>query len=211
MNETNAKKRSIYGAIAAALLLAAVFFLLQGRNRTVIFPEFSASDALDGNADCYLNELTVLDRYAEEPNRDRPSEMFLTSYPDRDDREVLISLLVEPDDPFYERLLSYYADADGKSEIVTLSGYFFCEPLEKHNAGAADAFNADADDYIAWKNDAEAYKNPVVLRFAGATEAEYNDAQRRENRGNVIAVILLFVLSTACGIRIFTLREPKPR
>ena len=62
--------------------------------------------------------------------------------------------------------------------------------------------------YLAWKGET-GVKIPVVLRFAGATEAEYRAAKRAENRGNTVMSIVLFVLAAACGVRLLTLREKK--
>ena len=209
MNETTAKKRMIYGAVAAALVLAGAFLLLQGKSKTVIFPEFSASDALNGSANCYLNELKVYDRYAEEPDKESPAELLLVGFSDRDDNEVLASLLVEPKEPLYTRLSAYYAQSENKTELMILSGYFFCEPMQKHNADAADAFEMDANAYIAWKGDPSVCKIPVVLRFAGETEKDYKSSIRKENLPNVLTVIVLFLLAFVCGIRIWTLRVKK--
>ena len=212
LNGSSAKKKTIYGVIAAALVLAAgMLLLLNGSRKAPVFAEFSASDALDGSADCYLNELAVLDRYAEEPNKEKPSELLLVSFRDRDETEVLVSLLVESDEPLYERLSAYYAESDQKTELAVLSGYFFCEPLARRNKSAEHAFTSDADDYAAWKQSAEPIvKNPVVLRFAGETETAYREAIRRENRGTVIAVVALFILAGAFGVAMLTLREKKP-
>ena len=209
MNETDAKKRFIYGALAAALVLAAsLLLLLKSGNRSVAFPEFQKADALDGRQDCYFNELDVLDRYAEEQGKAKPSELLLAGYKDSDENETLLSLLIEPDESLYERLAPYYAESDAKTELITLSGYFFCEPLNTHNAGAESAFRSDADEYLAWKGET-GVKIPVVLRFAGATEAEYRAAKRAENRSNTVMSIVLFVLAAACGVRLLTLREKK--
>ncbi len=208
MNETDAKKRFIYGALLGSLILAAcVLLILQEKAKPVLFPEFSASDALDGGADCYLNALQVLDRYAEEPDRKNPSELLLVSYRDRDENEVLLSLLVEPDEALYARLSPYYAGGEAKREMFTLSGYFFCEPLNAHNKGATSAFDADAQEYIAWKGEEGIAVNPVVLRFAGTTEADYEAARRGKNLGNVLTVVVLFVLAAACGVRLLTLKK----
>lgn len=210
MNESNAKKRMVYGAIAAALVLAgALFLILQSPHKAVVFPDFSAADALDGKSDCFCNALCVLDRYAEEPNRAQPAELLLASYRDRDEREVLVSLLVESDEALYERLAPYFSEGSNKTELVMLSGYFFCEPLNRYNAGASDAFEADANDYIAWKGEGETVQNAVLLRYAGATEADYAASVRQRNGGDTVLVIVLFVLAAACGIRILTLSKTK--
>ncbi len=211
MNPSSSKSRMAYGAIAAALVLAAsLLLLLTGSRKAPVFAEFAASDALDGSADCCLNALTVLDRYAEEPDRERPSELLLASYRDRDETEGLISLLVEPDEPLYAALSPYFAAGESHIEAAILSGYFFCEPLNRNNKGAEEAFGADADAYIAWRTDeSPAYRNPVVLRFAGDTEAAYDAACKKANRGTVITVVVLFALALACGVRLFTIREKK--
>ena len=190
------------------MLAASLLLLLKSGNRSVAFPEFLKADALDGRQDCYFNELDVLDRYAEEQGKAKPSELLLAGFKDSDEIETLVSLLVEPDEPLYERLAAYYHAGESKTELVTLSGYFFCEPLKTHNKGAEDAFLSDADEYLAWKGEAGC-KAPVVLRFAGETEADYQAAKRTENRGNTILSIALFALSAVCGVRILTLTKKK--
>ncbi len=200
----------IYGVIASAITLAGmILLLLQGKSKTVIFPEFSASDVLDGKSDCCINALQVLDRYAEEANKQDPSELFLVSYSDRDDREVLMSLLVEADEPLYEQLSAYYSQQDGKTALAVLSGYFICEPLDKHNADASAAFEADATDYAAWKSDSNLYRNPVVLRYAGESEEDYHASVRKDHLIDTIVIIVLFAVAAMCGIRVLTLRETK--
>ena len=211
MNETNAKKKRIYGAIAAALVLAAALLLiLSGGSHAPVFAEFSAPNALDGAETCYLNALAVLDRYAEQPDREAPAELLLASFRAADETEVLVSVLTEPDDPLYARLSPYYRNDAHTTKLIELSGYFFCEPLNRHNKGASEAFLEDAAAYTEWRQDAhDAVSVPVVLRFAGETETAYEAALREQNRGTVITIVALFVLAAACGVRILTLRKPK--
>ena len=213
MNERIAKQKVIFGAIAAALVLAAaLLLLLEGGRKAPVFAEFSEAGALDGSTDCYLNALQILDRYAEEPDKAEPDELLLASFRDRDETEVLLSLLVASDEPLYRQLSPYFAESDQKTELAVLSGYFFCEPLNRHNKSAVNAFAADADDYIAWRDSADpGVKNPVVLRFAGETEAAYEAACRAKYRGTAITVLVLLALAIACGVRILFLRENKAR
>lgn len=210
MNDSNAKKRLIYGAIASALILAgAVLLFLQGGRKAPVFAEFSPSEALDGSAPCYFNALDVLDRFAEEPDKAQPSQLLLVRYYDRDETEVLVSLLVEQQEGLYETLSGYFNDGDATIELKTLSGYFLCEPLKTYNRSAVSLFEADAAAYLAWSGTEQAYANPVVLRFAGETEEIFETTVRRENRGTWITVGVMALLALACGVRILTLRAKK--
>ncbi len=208
MNKSDEKKRIVYGGLAFSFFAAAAVLLLFLRGRTdPVFAEFSAADALDGQADCYLNTLDVLDRYAEQTTGKAPSELLLVRYYDRDETEVLLSLMVEPDEPLYAMLSPYFAEGDAEHAMATISGYFFCEPLKTNNKSAVPAFSEEAAAYAAWQEEALTYANPVVLRYAGDREEAYAAAKRAQNRGTRIMIIVLGVLATACGLRLLTLRR----
>ncbi len=204
-------KKLIYGAIAAACVLAAsMLLMLGGGRRAVAFAEFSPYSAFDAGVDCYINELTVLDRYAEETGKARPSELLLVRFSDSGDVCVLLSLLVEPSDAIYEPLSPYFCEDEHETALTMLSGYFFCEPLHAHNVSANEPFYEDAARYAEWTEEDDVHPIGAVLRYAGGTEPEYEAAQRRANLPNTILIVALLVLAAGAGIRLLTLRSAKP-
>ena len=202
-------------ACAALLcfLCAGGLLLLRNSRSAPVFAEFSESSALDGKADCYVNELTVLDRYAEQSGKD-PAELLLASYADRDDKTVVLSLLVEADDPLRERLEPYFEEETEAEDLAVLSGYFFTRSLRRVGEGAEAAFCADAEAFSEWRvqNGGEPVVSvPVVLIFAGADETAYLETVRTKGKGLLYAAIgcaaLGLLSAAAIPVRILARRK----
>ena len=215
-NKRQGRDRLVRLLIAAALLcllIAGALLLLHHSRRASVFAEFSDGDALNGTADCCLNELTVLDRYAELTGEEPPSELLMASYEDRDGNTVVLSVLVNGGDPLRERLLPYLSDDDPPDTLAVLSGYFFAEPLYRAGEGAERAFLADADTCRSWS--AEHGNDTVrivktVLTFAGGDEPSYLAAVRARTRGLRIAAAVfaaLGLLSAAAAPAVSAIRR----
>ena len=188
--------------IVRALLCAAISCLLLC---TPVFAEFSESGALDGKADCYLNELTILDRYARQSGGKGSVELYLAFYEDRNEQPVVLSLLVGSDDPLYERLSPYRSDTDVPQTLIAVSGYFFTSSLSREGAGAERLFREDADAFQAWyeKNqNGAAASSEIVLTFAGETEAAYAKAIENRTMWATVTSIVFAAIGALCLLMI---------
>lgn len=174
---------------AICLIVAALLLLLRNRRGAPVFAEFSESDVLDGSRDCYLNALTVLDRYAEKEERGATSQLLLVTYADKADQPIVLSLLIREGDPLYARLTPYWTEQQ-TDDLQTFSGYFFTSRLSRLGADAEQAFRFDAEAFAKW------YAEPVVSReivltYAGETEQEYSEAVAEKTMWMQIAAIVL--------------------
>ena len=181
---------------AAVCLLGAALLLILRRSRPApVFAEFSESGAIKGTSDCYLNELTVLDRYAEKEGNGGKSQLLLVTYADMDDQPVVLSLLAEEGDPLYARLSPYYSETEPSDTLISVSGYFFTGMLARQGSGAEEAFRSDAAAFAEWY--AEKYggtvaTSEIVLTFAGETEDAYEEAVRiKTSRLSRLAIVLI--------------------
>lgn len=201
MQKQRAKRILLIAAIAC-FAIAALLLLLTGQRRAPVFAEFSEADALDAHPDCYLNEIRVLDLYADRSTGGRTESLYLVSYADRDDRPVVLSLLVRSDEPVSEQLLPYAAQ-EGEIEAVVLSGYCFTDSLIEQGTEAISAFQQDANAYLAWASERGEEKGNVsetVLRYAGATEESYRASIRKRTLPATVSAIALGI--SALGLAV---------
>ena len=100
--------------------------------------------------------------------------------------------------------LSCFASADEAPETpLALSGYFFSAPLKREGSDAVQAFDSETDEFTAWvqqRTGQSALVQPVVLRYAGGTEADYLAAVRARTAWMTAAAIVLFCGAAACGV-----------
>lgn len=197
--------RALLCAAAACLIAAAFLLILKYSRSAPVFAEFSESDALNGKSDCYLNTLTVLDRYAERSDRESPTQLLLVMYPDRNDRPVVLSLRTESGDPLYAKLSPFWSNEAEQTPTVDISGYFFTEKLSRQGDGAEQAFHTEADAFGEWyaQNVGDAVtQREVVLIWAGETEQAYELAVREKTKGLAAAAIVFASVGVLCALMI---------